>query len=114
MAPEGVAEDDVSKEDTVEDVKSDHETLKYQLLGPSLTKAGQKSVDQSKVLLPPFCRLVCAAPNLTCNAVRRCPRSSTMLPKAPSSSTTKRPGTRSSRPRSPRSWQRSSTSRPRT
>ncbi|KAI1500176.1 hypothetical protein F5X99DRAFT_419415 [Biscogniauxia marginata] len=27
----------------------DHETLKYHLLGPSLTKAGQESVDQSKV-----------------------------------------------------------------
>jgi DNA polymerase kappa len=27
----------------------DYETLKYQLLGPSLTKAGQDSVDQQKV-----------------------------------------------------------------
>ena len=27
----------------------DFETLKYQLLGPSLTKAGQDSVDQQKV-----------------------------------------------------------------
>lgn len=26
-----------------------HETLKYHLLGPSLTKAGQDSVDQQKV-----------------------------------------------------------------
>ena len=26
-----------------------HDTLKYHLLGPSLTKAGQDSVDQSKV-----------------------------------------------------------------
>ena len=26
-----------------------HQTLKYSLLGPSLTKAGQDSVDQSKV-----------------------------------------------------------------
>ena len=28
----------------------DHESLKYQLLGPSLTKAGQDTVDQQKVL----------------------------------------------------------------
>jgi len=27
----------------------EHDTLKYQLLGPSLTKAGQESVDQTKV-----------------------------------------------------------------
>ncbi|KAI1823019.1 impB/mucB/samB family protein [Xylaria intraflava] len=31
------------------DSASDHQTLKYHLLGPSLTKAGQDSVDQSKV-----------------------------------------------------------------
>lgn len=29
---------------------AEHDTLKYHLLGPSLTKAGQDSVDQSKVL----------------------------------------------------------------
>lgn len=29
----------------------DHDTLKYHLLGPSLTKAGQDSVDQQKVRL---------------------------------------------------------------
>lgn len=28
---------------------SDHDTLKYHLLGPSLTKAGQDTVDQQKV-----------------------------------------------------------------
>ena len=28
---------------------SEHDTLKYHLLGPSLTKAGQDSVDQQKV-----------------------------------------------------------------
>lgn len=27
----------------------EHDTLKYHLLGPSLTKAGQDSVDQQKV-----------------------------------------------------------------
>lgn len=30
-------------------IASQHATLKYSLLGPSLTKAGQDSVDQSKV-----------------------------------------------------------------
>ena len=30
-------------------VVSEHDTLKYHLLGPSLTKAGQDSVDQQKV-----------------------------------------------------------------
>lgn len=29
---------------------SDHDTLKYHLLGPSLTKAGQDAVDQQKVI----------------------------------------------------------------
>lgn len=29
--------------------EEDFETLKYQLLGPSLTKAGQDAVDQQKV-----------------------------------------------------------------
>lgn len=29
--------------------EAEHATLKYSLLGPSLTKAGQDSVDQSKV-----------------------------------------------------------------
>ena len=29
---------------------SEHDTLKYHLLGPSLTKAGQDKVDQQKVL----------------------------------------------------------------
>ena len=31
--------------------KNEHETLKYSLLGPSLTKAGQDTVDQKKVRL---------------------------------------------------------------
>ncbi len=31
-------------------IVSDHDTLKYHLLGPSLTKAGQDSVDQQKVI----------------------------------------------------------------
>lgn len=36
--------------EAVQDAAIDaHETLKYHLLGPSLTKAGQDSVDQQKV-----------------------------------------------------------------
>jgi DNA polymerase kappa len=31
---------------------SEHASLKYSLLGPSLTKAGQDSVDQSKACSP--------------------------------------------------------------
>ena len=31
-------------------VAGDHDTLKYHLLGPSLTKAGQDTVDQHKVI----------------------------------------------------------------
>lgn len=34
---------------TTQDLKNVHNTLKYSLLGPSLTKAGQSSVDQQKV-----------------------------------------------------------------
>ena len=47
MEPSG----DTPGSDANPDVVSneDFETLKYQLLGPSLTKAGQDSVDQQKV-----------------------------------------------------------------
>ena len=39
----------------VEESRSEeHQTLKYHLLGPSLTKAGQDSVDQSKASLVYF------------------------------------------------------------
>ncbi len=31
-------------------IVGDHDTLKYHLLGPSLTKAGQDTVDQQKVI----------------------------------------------------------------
>ena len=34
---------------------SGHESLKRHLLGPSLTKAGQDSVDQQKVMSVPCC-----------------------------------------------------------
>ncbi|KAI1183014.1 hypothetical protein F5B17DRAFT_417856 [Nemania serpens] len=36
-------------DNVIEPEPGQHQTLKYQLLGPSLTKAGQDSVDQSKV-----------------------------------------------------------------
>ncbi|KAI1485700.1 hypothetical protein F5X96DRAFT_689980 [Biscogniauxia mediterranea] len=38
----------MAEETNAPDLTKDHETLKYHLLGPSLTKAGQDSVDQSK------------------------------------------------------------------
>ncbi|RYP90802.1 hypothetical protein DL770_003063 [Monosporascus sp. CRB-9-2] len=41
-------EEDVHNEATA-NTKQEHDTLKYSLLGPSLTKAGQDSVDQTKV-----------------------------------------------------------------
>lgn len=44
-----VAEPSTSKSAAV----SEHATLKYSLLGPSLTKAGQDTVDQAKVILLP-------------------------------------------------------------
>ena len=36
-------------DEAVQPGSSEHDTLKYHLLGPSLTKAGQDSVDQQKV-----------------------------------------------------------------
>ncbi|KAI9680353.1 MAG: hypothetical protein M1829_001239 [Trizodia sp. TS-e1964] len=52
-------EQEATKEET------GHETLKYQLLGPSLTKAGQDSVDQQKVLWLDFAAsLFTAAANI--------------------------------------------------
>ena len=44
---------DVGDSNTAEALQvgpSEHDTLKYHLLGPSLTKAGQDSVDQQKVV----------------------------------------------------------------
>jgi DNA polymerase kappa len=41
-SPDGAADEDTPKGE------EDLETLKYQLLGPSLTKAGQDTVDQQK------------------------------------------------------------------
>lgn len=46
---------DVSN-DTPEDIEDDAlKTLKYSLLGPSLLKAGQDKVDQTKVLVLHIC-----------------------------------------------------------
>lgn len=41
--------------DQAPESNKEFETLKYQLLGPSLTKAGQDSVDQRKVRLVVVC-----------------------------------------------------------
>jgi len=42
--------EDATITDAIENAKAaEHDTLKYHLLGPSLTKAGQDSVDQQKV-----------------------------------------------------------------
>lgn len=45
-----MTEPPVEEKDAAEEkVVSEHDTLKYSLLGPSLTKSGQDNVDQSKV-----------------------------------------------------------------
>lgn len=41
-----------------ESLANEHDTLKYHLLGPSLTKAGQDSVDQQKVTIPSSSHLI--------------------------------------------------------
>lgn len=41
-----IQEAEISTSGTV----NEHDTLKYHLLGPSLTKAGQDAVDQQKVM----------------------------------------------------------------
>lgn len=46
-SPGGPADENPEK--TAPRAEEDYETLKYQLLGPSLTKAGQDAVDQQKV-----------------------------------------------------------------
>lgn len=56
------ADEETGKDDEADPPKSnqevvvaEHDTLKYHLLGPSLTKAGQDAVDQQKVLLDVLC-----------------------------------------------------------
>lgn len=41
-----------TSEDPTEKPNDEHDTLKYHLLGPSLTKSGQDGVDQTKVNCP--------------------------------------------------------------
>ena len=63
----------------------DNDTLKYQLLGPSLTKAGQDAVDQHKVRRSELV-LKSKKKNIHCLCgSERYRRLSTMLQKAPSS-----------------------------
>jgi len=66
----------------------EHGTLKYSLLGPSLTKSGQENVDQTKVWLA---RVMKSLFNFIYIRSRK---SSTMLRKAPNTSTTRSLGTR--------------------
>ncbi|GLA32657.1 DNA/RNA polymerase [Aspergillus phoenicis ATCC 13157] len=49
MEPSGEEPNDDAKASSNAESVEDYETLKYQLLGPSLTKAGQDAVDQRKV-----------------------------------------------------------------
>lgn len=51
LAHAGLVSEEILQTTTDETLKAtlDHETLKYHLLGPSLTKAGQDTVDQQKV-----------------------------------------------------------------
>jgi DNA polymerase kappa len=51
MEGEDSPEEVPPKEENATEAKAEHESLKYQLLGPSLTKAGQDSVDQTKVMI---------------------------------------------------------------
>ncbi len=52
--PESSDTQDASVEAVAAAAVNEHDTLKYHLLGPSLTKAGQDSVDQQKVELHHF------------------------------------------------------------
>lgn len=49
MASPGAPADEKDEKHEPARAEEDYETLKYQLLGPSLTKAGQDAVDQQKV-----------------------------------------------------------------
>ena len=49
QGPSSEGQEAVAKTESAPQV-SEHDTLKYHLLGPSLTKAGQDKVDQQKVL----------------------------------------------------------------
>jgi len=47
VSPGGPVKD--TRPDLAQEEEENSDTLKYQLLGPSLTKAGQDAVDQQKV-----------------------------------------------------------------
>lgn len=81
----------MASETTIPDEKEDseHKSLKYSLLGPSLTKSGQDSVDQSKV-----CGEVNVHVYRLPNFIVRFPKLSTMLRKGPNTSTMKKRVTR--------------------
>jgi DNA polymerase kappa len=51
--PQAEQQLDPESEKQIDTPSADHASLKYSLLGPSLTKAGQASVDQSKACLSP-------------------------------------------------------------
>ena len=74
---------------------AEHDTLKYQLLGPSLTKAGQDSVDQQKVEY----RASFELRRMKLIAAARSQKSSTMPPKVRSFSTMRKSRTRTLRRR---------------
>jgi hypothetical protein len=76
--------------DVPENIEDDAlKTLKYSLLGPSLLKAGQDKVDQTKVHMLHNC-----VSNPSLRQVRRFLKSYTTLLKAPNSSTAKKNETR--------------------
>lgn len=59
MVTEEAAPDRIVKEES-QGGNQEHNTLKYSLLGPSLTKAGQDSVDQTKVSFYPDTSRICS------------------------------------------------------
>jgi hypothetical protein len=82
-----------------ERIVNEHDSLKYSLLGPSLTKSGQDNVDQSKVNKASQSEIHYLMRN-------RYLKSSTMHPKDPSSSTMKKIAIRTLPRKSSESWKR--------
>ena len=87
MEPSGEEPNDDAKASNSVESAENYDTLKYQLLGPSLTKAGQDAVDQRKVSMPLRSRSIAK--------ISRYRKSFTMPPKAPSFSIMSKIGTRS-------------------
>ena len=87
-----------------EKIVNEHDTLKYSLLGPSLTKSGQDNVDQNKASLH-------MKRNHAGLIVCRSLKSSTTRRKDRNTSTTKKRGTRISPKRSTESSRRSGNSK---